>query len=96
MGQVIQSPEARSDLIEIWLYIAQNNQDAADRLITAIDEKLNLLSDSPQMGQAREELTSALRSFPVGKYLLFYRPIPGGIELVRVVHGARDIKSLFE
>lgn len=95
MGQVIQSPEAQNDLIEIWLYIAANNQAAADRLIDTIDEKLALLSDSPQMGIAREDLRTSLRSFPVGKYILFYRSINGGIELLRVIHGARDIESLF-
>jgi toxin ParE1/3/4 len=95
MGQVIQSPEAQNDLIEIWLYIAVNNQAAADRLIATIDEKLALLSDSPQMGIACEELGTSLRSFPVGKYILFYRLINGGIELARVIHGARDIESIF-
>ncbi|KAB8314900.1 type II toxin-antitoxin system RelE/ParE family toxin [Tolypothrix campylonemoides VB511288] len=95
MGQIIQSPQAQDDLIEIWLYIAQDNQAAANRLLDTIDQKLKLLSDSPQMGQAREELAPSLRSFPVGKYLLIYRPIPGGIELARVIHGARDIESLF-
>ncbi len=95
MGQIIQSPEAQDDLIEIWLYIAEDNQVAANRLLDTIDEKLKLLSDSPQMGQTREELALSLRSFPVGKYLLIYRPIPGGIELARVIHGARDIESLF-
>lgn len=47
------------------------------------------------MGKACEELQPSIRSFPVGKYILFYRPIEGGIELVRVLHGARDIESLF-
>lgn len=96
MGRIIQSPEAQEDLIEIWLYISQNNQAAADQLINAVNEKLILLSESPQMGQLREELRTSLRSFPVGKYRLFYYPIPGGIELVRVIHGARDIENLFE
>jgi len=95
MGQIIQSPEAQDDLIEIWLYIAQDNQAAANQLLDTIDEKLKLLSDSPQMEQTRDELAPSLRSFPVGKYLVIYRPIPGGIELARVIHGARDIESLF-
>jgi toxin ParE1/3/4 len=96
MGLIIQSPDARNDLIEIWLYIAQENQAAANRLIASIEEKLNLLSDSPQMGQTREDLAPLIRSFPVSKYLLFYRPISDGIQLVRVIHGARDIQNLFE
>jgi toxin ParE1/3/4 len=96
MGQIIQSPQAQNDIIEIWVYLVQDNQAAANRLIATIDQKLNLLSDSPQIGQNREELAPSLRSLPVGKYLLFYRIIPNGIELVRVIHGARDIESIFE
>jgi toxin ParE1/3/4 len=61
-----------------------------------MNEKLILLSESPQMGNLCDELAPLLRSFPVGKYLLFYRPVVGGIELVRIVHGARDIQNLFE
>jgi toxin ParE1/3/4 len=37
----------------------------------------------------------ALRSLSVGNYLIFYRPLADGIEIVRVLHGARDIDSLF-
>ncbi len=96
MGLIIQSPDARNDLIEIWLYIAQENQAAANSLIASIEEKLNLLSDSPQMGQTRDDLAPLMRSFPVNKYLLFYRPISDGIQLVRVIHGARDIQNIFE
>lgn len=96
MGQVIKSPEAQADLAEIWLYIAiaQDNQAAADEVLENINRKLLLLSDSPFIGRLREELAPALRSFPTGRYVLFYRPISNGIELVRVFHGARDIENL--
>ena len=43
----------------------------------------------------RQELRPELFSFPVGRHLLFYRPQPGGIVLVRVLHGARDLPALF-
>jgi toxin ParE1/3/4 len=97
MGQIIQTPEARDDIAEIWLYIAltQDNQPAADQLLESINGKLILISNSPYLGQAREEVAASLRIFPVGKYILFYRPISGGIELVRVMHGTRDIQNLF-
>lgn len=48
------------------------------------------------MGRKRDELVPNLRSFPVGNYLIFYRPINQGIEVLRVLHGARDIPSIFE
>jgi toxin ParE1/3/4 len=48
------------------------------------------------MGKRRDELVTNVRSFPVGNYLIFYRPVNQGIEVLRVLHGARDIPSIFE
>ena len=87
MGRIVRSPDAKRDTTQIWVYIAEDNFDAADRLIDLFDEKLNLLAEYPGLGQQRDDLAPGLRSFPVGKYLLFYRPIASGIELVRVLHG---------
>ena len=49
----------------------------------------------PGIGRSRKDLRPDLFSFPVGKHVLFYRPQPGGIVLVRVIHGARDLPALF-
>jgi toxin ParE1/3/4 len=68
---------------------------AADRLLDLLEEKYKLLADNPHMGPARPDIAKELRYHPVGNYLLLYRIISGGIELVRVVHGARDLQSLF-
>lgn len=88
------SPEAQEDLIEIWSYIAQFSEEAADKIIDAIYQKADLLARSPYMGKERSELHPCLRSFVIEKYVLFYRPIDNGIEVVRVLHGARDIDQL--
>ncbi len=96
MPQVRRTPTARADLLRIWRHIAQDNIEAADRLLDTIDEKCRLIATQPRMGQARPELASMVRSVPVGNYLLFYQPIPQGIEAVRVLHGARNIQQLFE
>ncbi len=48
------------------------------------------------MGRKRDSLVTSLRSFPVGNYLIFYCPVNKGIEVIRVLHGARDIQNLFE
>jgi len=50
----------------------------------------------PQLGRRREELSPRLHSFPVGRYVLFYRQVESGIEIARVLHGARDFPPLFE
>lgn len=88
------SPEAQEDLIEIWSYIAQFSEEAADKIIDAIYQKADLLARSPYLGKERSELHPGLRSFVIEKYVLFYRPIDNGIEVVRVLHGARDIDQL--
>jgi toxin ParE1/3/4 len=90
------SPAARSDLDEIWFYIAQDNPEAADKFIGTIILRFPKLAAMPSIGRQREELSPRLRSFPVGRYVIFYRPMENGIEVVRVLHGARDLPPLFE
>jgi len=95
MATVLKSADAERDLLEIWVYIAERNYDAADRLLEQLDEKFRLLSENPGFGTMRDDLAPSVRGFPVGNYVLFYRPITGGIEVVRVIHGARDIPRQF-
>ncbi|MCI0438505.1 MAG: type II toxin-antitoxin system RelE/ParE family toxin [Chloroflexi bacterium] len=96
MPQVRRLPAAQDDLDEIWDYISQNSPASATRLLRRIDRVCDMLSDNPYIGRARSELAPGLRSFPVGSYIVFYRPIEDGVEVVRVVHGSRDIEALFE
>ena len=90
------SHAARSDLDEIWFYIAQDNVDAADKFIHAVVSRFPRLATMPELGRRREELSPGLRSFPVGHYIIFYRPMENGVEIARVLHGARDLPPLFE
>ena len=80
-----------TDYDEIWDYIAAHDPAAADRVVDRLDAALHELAKTPFMGRSVEELARNLRSFPVGNYLLFYRTAEDGIELIRAVHGARDI-----
>lgn len=91
--RIVRTPRARRDLIEIWLFIAKDNEPAADRLLDRIDEVLRMLAGNPKAGRMRPELADGLRSFPIGTYVLFYRPARAGIELIRVLHGRHDIQS---
>ena len=95
MSRVLRRPQADADLLEIALYIAQDEVEASDRFIDAVHEKLDLLATIPEAGRARDELAPGLRSFPAGNYIIFYQPVEGGIDVVRVLHAARDIPSLF-
>lgn len=95
MPHVLKRPLAEIDLDDVWWYIAQDNPDAADRFLAKIDEQCHTLAQFPEMGVNRAELMPALRSFPVGNYLIFYLLIDDGIEVVRVLSGMRDIDALF-
>ncbi len=83
--------ESRLDYDEIWAYIASRDLAAADRLIEQIDAKLGIIATAPHIGRKVDELAPNLRSLPIGAYLIFYRPTKDGIELIRILHGARDI-----
>jgi toxin ParE1/3/4 len=79
----------------VYLYIAQDNPVAAEKLLRTLDEKLQLALTSPGMGEPHPEFGEGIRTLKAGRYAIFYREIPEGIQVVRVVQGARDISSIF-
>lgn len=87
--------DADNDLYAITDGIAQENPTAARRWLAKIVETCKMLADNPAVGEARNDLgISGCRSFSVGNYVIFFRAVEGGIEVARVLHGARDIRSL--
>jgi toxin ParE1/3/4 len=90
---IVLQPRAKADISDIWQFIAEDSDDQADAFIDLIDQKFQLLAQKSGLGRRREELAEGLRSFPVGRYVIFYLPIPGGVQIVRVLHGARDIEA---
>ena len=93
-GRLIRTAQAEEDLIQIWLYIALDSPRAADRLLDALGEKSRNLADNPGLGAQRSDIAPAVRSWPVGNYLILYREIEDGVEIVRYVHGARGLEAL--
>lgn len=89
-------PEAEADLLDIVRHIADDNPAAAWRWYDSILERCRLLGDMPRIGVARPEVSPGLRMFPVGNYLILYREVDGGADIVRVVAGARMWQDLFE
>ena len=85
---------AEEDVRDIWLYIAADNINAADKLIDCFTELYERLAANPQMGPSQERYRPGLRCFPVGNYIIFYRPIDDGIEVYRVLHGACHLDDL--
>ncbi|MFP5461691.1 MAG: type II toxin-antitoxin system RelE/ParE family toxin [Gammaproteobacteria bacterium] len=96
MRRVTRRPQAMADILEIWDYIADDDPGAADRWIDRLDAAFNLLATQPLMGRTRPELATGVRSFPFGRYVIFYAPADDGIDVVRVLHGSRDIDSIFD
>ncbi len=95
MSRCIFAPSAKLDFKEIASYITRFNPPAARRLREKIKQQCKLLADFPNMGQSWDNFERSLRSFPVEDYWIFYRPIDGGVEIVRVVSGYRDLEVIF-
>jgi toxin ParE1/3/4 len=89
------STAAQTDLDDCWLYIARDNPQAADRFLDALEEKFSMLATHPGLGRKCDELRPGLQRFPVGTHVIFYRLRTKHIEIVRVLHGARDIEAVF-
>jgi toxin ParE1/3/4 len=88
------SRKARTDLTEIWLYIAERNPAAADRVLDEIERVCRLIATRPKMGRERPELTPNVRSFGAMSWIIFYRIDSEFIEIERVLHGARDLDAI--
>ncbi len=84
-------PEARTDLDEIWDFIAQESADAADRVISDILAAVRTLPPFPDQGHKRADLTSRpLRFWLVRDYLIAYAPDEKPLWVVAVIHGSRN------
>ena len=95
MAMPVYAPAAQDDLRAIVEFIARDKPQAARRWLARLREKCRLLAKHPGMGERRPEfLSGECRSLSLGDYVIFFRPAPKGIEVVRVVRGERDIRSL--
>lgn len=82
-------PLAERNIEEIITYIAMESPAAASRWLGS-----HFVAETPKMGVARPEIRPDLRMFVIGNYLIAYREIAGGVEIVRVLHGARQWQEL--
>ena len=85
---------ARQDLADIFDYIARDKPFAAKKWVRKIEEKCELIATTPEFGQVRPELGGEIRSSTLGRYVIFYRPIENGIEVLRIIPGDRDTRSI--
>ena len=87
---------ATSDLRGIWSYVAQSDTESATQLVKEIVKRFALLRDNPFMGRQQHHLLINLRSFPVKGFLIFYQPFEEHVDILRVLHGSRDVERIFE
>ena len=93
MPLLVFTERAQADLLEAWLYIAEDNLAAADRVLDSLEQEAKVLLLQPLMGRARPELGSAVRSWPTSTpYVLFYEADGTELTVLRVLHHARDVR----
>lgn len=102
MAEFVLAPVVEDELWEIWGYIARDNPDAAARVIDAAYDNFKLLAARPALGRLRKFHNPRLKGVRsrvlsgFDNYVIFYRPMPDGIQVLHIYHGARDIEALFD
>lgn len=102
MPEVNKRPIVIRDLIEQATYIAQDNLDTAERFLVVAEETFQLLGRMPGIGKLcrfSNPQLSSIRQYPVKgfkNYLIFYRATASEVEVLRVLHGARDMEAILE
>jgi toxin ParE1/3/4 len=95
MTRVVRTGLARQDLKEISRYLARESgsRDVAWRLLTAIKQKCWLYAGEPELGELCPTLGADVRRFRVSSYVVFYRAVHDGIQVLRVFHTSRDVPA---
>lgn len=90
---IVRNARAEDDLIAIWLHIARDSEAAADRLFDRIERRWQQLATYPLSGASRDDIAPGIRHLVVGNYLTLYRVGSDAIEILRVLHGHRNIEA---
>lgn len=88
------SPRAVRDLEGIDAYVAEHDPRAAERAVDRLLAVARAIGAAPGLGVARDDIAPGMRLFPAGSYLLIYRTMSDGVEIVRIVHAARRREDL--
>jgi toxin ParE1/3/4 len=93
MKRFTYTPRADADLDAITDYFAEHNPDAGIRLLDAITARCRILARNPRSGRDRSDLAPGVRTAVVDRYVIFFRASANGIDVLRVLHGSRDITA---
>ncbi len=92
MANVYYSPQAAADLYDHTEYIARDSMAAASKWVDLIEATCETIARNPAVGQVRETIGhGSCRSFVQGNYVIFFRGVADGVEIIRIVRGERDI-----
>jgi plasmid stabilization system protein ParE len=95
MKQFVLTPRAEQDISDIWDFIAGDNIEAADRVLEALEQGIAKLAKTPGIGHWREQLTDKRHwFFLVYSYLIVYRHGARPLQIIRVLHAARDVQTI--
>ena len=94
-GQRAEDPRAQADLEAILDELESKSPPAAERFAARVDRKCLALGRIPELGRARDEILLG-SSPPVGKYVLFYRLRGEVVEVLRILHGRRDLGRILK
>lgn len=92
--RVIRTARAEKDLVEIWAYVARDDERAADRVLDQLERKTKLLGQNPNIGRERADIAMGVRGIVSGSYLVLYRIGADHVEIVRYVHMRRQLRGL--
>jgi toxin ParE1/3/4 len=95
MKRYVVSFLAETDLAEIHSYIASDRPSAADSVLETFFRAFDTLANQSSLGEQRDDLMAGLRVFAIKNYVVCYSEMEDGIQVARVLHGARDIAALF-
>jgi toxin ParE1/3/4 len=96
MTKVIYSQQAETELVEIGGYIAQDSERHAEEFVAHLRDKANAIAHAPRIYRVRHDLGPELRTAAIRDYVIVFRISRDGVEILHIVHGARDLKRLFE
>lgn len=96
MKRLVYLPEALADLKAITLYIAEDNPDRATSFVNELRDKAAQTIERPGSFPARDDLAPGLRAARYGRYLIFFQDVADEIQIIRVLHGARNLEQVFD
>ena len=95
MSRFVLTPAAEGDLLKIIEYLEGDNPSAVLKVVDALDQAMQRLAENPGIGHVRPDLTGEdVRFWPVFKYLVIYRQETKPLEIIRVLHGRRDVERI--